>query len=134
MTAEQLFQELARGGAIEAMRRRLVAGGLLYGKRWRVRWSEVVQISLLCVPWLAFFAWVFMKASDDPEYVGWGEIAFNAVFVLFGPLIALVVPSSSGATSLGKRVGPAGAAEREPLLDARADLLTQAWKTRTIVI
>lgn len=96
-SAGRLLNHLARCDAIKSMRARLVDAGLLYGKQ-RVP-PGLAPFVLLTLPYIAFLAFCFSQPIGEVT-IGWAEALANGVAVLFGPLLALVVPLTEGPTPL----------------------------------
>jgi uncharacterized protein (TIGR04222 family) len=96
-SAGRLLNHLARCEAIKSMRARLVDAGLLYGKQ-RVPLA-LAPFVLLGLPYIACFAFFFTQPAGEVT-IGWAEVIANGLAVLFGPLLALVVPLTEGPTPL----------------------------------
>jgi uncharacterized protein (TIGR04222 family) len=97
-SAERLLKHLARCDAVARMHARLVDGALLYRKQSALLSSR--PFVLLILPYVAFFVFCF-SWSKGAVAVSWWELIVNMVALLLGPLLALAVPRTYGATALG---------------------------------
>ena len=87
------------------------------------------------VPYVALFAF-FFSWEDGEVVVGWWELIVNVIAVSLAPLLALVVPATSGATPLGDAARvesrPSGAGELGQHNRDAVRALIHAYDTRFI--